>query len=173
MRPPAAVSAMLIVSPRDLRREVTSVRIWWMAWGGKSGVEVEDMVRSWEGADGGIGLCAGANGIAVNRCLVQYLLKAKVRTKYGWSARMGCFEIMVRGSCLMRLCVVTVRLMVLLSICVTCEREAGDIERSYCIDHKIVTCNDAFRDPYPYQSTVAASQQPKEASCGVKRDAKR
>ena len=46
MRPPAAVSAMLMVSPRDLRRDVTSSRIGWMALGGKSGTDdVVDMMR--------------------------------------------------------------------------------------------------------------------------------
>ena len=38
-RPPAAVSAMLTVSPRDLRRDVTSSRIGRMALGGKSGTD--------------------------------------------------------------------------------------------------------------------------------------
>ena len=64
MRPPAAVSAMLMVSPRDLRRDVTSSRIGRMALGGKSGVDdVVDMVRCGRGncsllvlIDGSIGL---------------------------------------------------------------------------------------------------------------------
>lgn len=40
IRPPAAVSAMLMVSPRDLRRDVTSSRIGRMALGGKSETDV-------------------------------------------------------------------------------------------------------------------------------------
>ena len=45
IRPPAAVSAMLMVSPRDLRREVTSSKIGRMALGGKSETDEVDMVR--------------------------------------------------------------------------------------------------------------------------------
>ena len=46
MRPPAAVSAMLMVSPRDLRRDVTSSKTGRMALGGKSGTDdVVDMLR--------------------------------------------------------------------------------------------------------------------------------
>ena len=45
MRPPAAVSAMLMVSPRDLRRDVTSSRIGRMALGGKSGTDDVVMLR--------------------------------------------------------------------------------------------------------------------------------
>lgn len=46
MRPPAAVSAMLMVSPRDLSRDVTSSRIGRMALGGKSeAADVVDMLR--------------------------------------------------------------------------------------------------------------------------------
>ena len=47
IRPPAAVSAMLMVSPRDLRREVTSSKIGRMALGGKSETDDVDMVRCW------------------------------------------------------------------------------------------------------------------------------
>ena len=45
MRPPAAVSAILIVSPRDLRRDVTSSRIRRMALGGKSVTDDVAMLR--------------------------------------------------------------------------------------------------------------------------------
>lgn len=45
MRPPAAVSAMLMVSPRDLRSDVTSSRIGRMALGGKSGTDDVAMLR--------------------------------------------------------------------------------------------------------------------------------
>ena len=55
IRPPAAVSAMLMVSPRDLRREVTSSRIGRMALGGKSETDDVDMVRRW--------CCGSRNGV--------------------------------------------------------------------------------------------------------------
>lgn len=45
MRPPAAVSAMLMVSPRDLRRDVTSSKIGRIALGGKSGTDDVAMLR--------------------------------------------------------------------------------------------------------------------------------
>lgn len=52
MRPPAAVSAMLMVSPRDLRRDVTSSRIGRMALGGKSeAANVLDMLRCARGGE--------------------------------------------------------------------------------------------------------------------------
>lgn len=52
IRPPAAVSAMLMVSPRDLRREVTSSKIGRMALGGKSETDEVDMVRCSGSPDG-------------------------------------------------------------------------------------------------------------------------
>lgn len=55
IRPPAAVSAMLMVSPRDLRREVTSSKIDRMALGGKSEIDEVDMVRC--------GCGSGPNGV--------------------------------------------------------------------------------------------------------------
>lgn len=47
MSPPAAVSAMEIVSPRDLRRDVTSLRIPCSSTGGKAGVEVVAIALVW------------------------------------------------------------------------------------------------------------------------------
>ena len=57
IRPPAAVSAMLIVSPRDLRRVVTSSKIGRMALGGKSETDEVDMVRCGRRGNPDEGMC--------------------------------------------------------------------------------------------------------------------